>query len=49
MPKKGWKSITIKTELIDELQKRAKQLGKTVPQYVEYLVEKAKKKESRAA
>ena len=43
MPKPGYKSITIKEELLEKLKERAKQNNRSVPKELQTLIEKARK------
>jgi hypothetical protein len=41
VPKKGWKAITVKEELADVLEKEGKEAGRSVPEQIEFLTERA--------
>jgi predicted CopG family antitoxin len=46
MPEKGFKTITVPEQVYSELEKLAKERFTSIPKIVEYLVAKAKEKES---
>jgi predicted CopG family antitoxin len=48
MPREGFKTITVPEQVYCELEKLARERFTTVPKIVEYLVVKAKEKESEA-
>jgi hypothetical protein len=39
VPKKGYDSITVRTELLSKIETIAKELNKTIPETVEYIVD----------
>ncbi|HLN90029.1 MAG TPA: hypothetical protein VK253_08185 [Candidatus Binatia bacterium] len=42
MPRKGYKCITVKEELHENIKKRAKETNRTMKEYIEYLLDKEK-------
>jgi predicted CopG family antitoxin len=39
MPREGYRSITVKGEVYQELEKKAEESHRTVPEYIEHLLE----------
>jgi len=40
LPREGYKTITVSEEVYEKLDKMAKESFRTVPQYIEYLLQK---------
>jgi predicted CopG family antitoxin len=44
VPRKGYRTVRVADDIYGYLQKRAKEINHTIPEYISYLIEKNKAK-----